>query len=438
MNHKIIILLFLLFAGLLPARQATAQELSKPRKGTFALTGATLITVTGDTIEKGTLVIRDGKIAALGANVAAPAGAEVIDCSGKFIYPGMIDGGTRLGLSEVGSVSLTQDYNEIGDVIPQMEALTAVNPNATAIPVTRVNGVTTALAAPAGGLFPGTASLINLVGYTPDQMYAGFKGVVLNFPASGRRGFRDRRTDEERAKDEEKALKQLNDVWDQALLYHRIDSAARAQKKEPEYNPEMQALLPVVRGKVTLLLEVNQEADIKKALAWVKERQVKKVVLTGVAEGWRVAADIAKAGLPVITGPVLSIPGRASDRYDRAYANAGLMRQAGVKVAICTGESANVRNLPYNAGFAAAYGLGKQEALRAITIVPAEIFGVADRLGSLEAGKSATLFVSTGDPLETKTQFIHVFIDGWLIPMDSRQIQLYNEFLDRKPGLSKE
>lgn len=414
-------------------------QVASPSKGVFALTNATIETVTKGVV-KGSLVISNGKITALGPNVAIPAGAKVIDCAGAVIYPGMIDGGTQLGLSEVSSVSLTNDYDEVGELTPQMQALTAVNPNATAIPVTRVDGVTTVIAAPAGGRFPGTAALINLVGYTPDQMYAGFKAVVLNFPTTGGGGrFFDQRTEEERKRDEEKASKRLSEIWDQAVLYHQIDSAATANAANPKpvLNPEMAALLPVVRGQMALMVEVDAADDIKAAIKWVQARKVKKVIFSGCAEGWRVAADLAKANIPVVVGPVIAIPTRSSDRYDRAYANPGLLRKAGVKVALRSNDSENVRNLPFHAGFAAAYGMGKEEALKAVTIVPAEIFGVADRLGSLEVGKNATLFVATGDPFEPKTQILQLFIDGWQVPLDSRHIQLYKEFLQRSPGLDK-
>ncbi len=407
----------------------------KGKKGTFALTGATIETVTKGTIANGTVVISEGKITAVGTNVTIPQGAEVIDCKGKFIYPGMIDGGSILGLSEVGSDPRTNDYNEVGDVVPQMKALVAVNPNATAIPVTRISGVTTSLVVPQGGLFSGTAALINLHGYTPDQMYAGFEGVVMNFPATGRRGFFDRRSDEEIKKATEKSLAKMNETWEKALQYHKLDSAT---KGKAEYYPELQALLPVVRGERALIVEVNTSKDIQAAIKWVKDRKVKKVIFSGVAEGWRVADELAKANIPVIAGPVMSLPNRDYDRYDRPYANAGLMKKAGVTVALKAGDrNMNYRNLPYHAGFAAAYGLGKEEALKSVTIVPAQIFGVADKLGSLETGKHATLFVCDGDPFETKTQVSHVFIEGWQIPMVSRQTELYDEFLERSPGVKK-
>lgn len=427
---KIIYLILFVCAGV-----AAKAQSPKGKYGTFALTNATIETVTKGTINNGTVIISNGKITYVGAATTAPAGAEVIDCKGKWIYPGFIDSGTNLGLSEVGSDQRTIDMNEIGEVIPQMQALTAVNPNSVLIPVTRVNGVTTVLTAPVGSMFPGTAALINLHGYTPDQMYANFKGVVVNFPSTGRRGGFDRRSDEDIKSASEKAMKKLNEVFDRAIQFHKLDSATKG--KGLEYYPEMEAMLPVVRGERTILLEVNAAKDILEALTWVKERKLKNVVLTGCREGWRVAGDIAKAGLPVIAGPVLALPSREYDRYDKAYANPGLMKKAGVKVALRTSETENVRNLLFNAGFAAAYGLGREEALKAVTIVPAEIFGVSDKLGSIEVGKTANIVVSDGDPFETKTNIVHVFIDGWQIPMVSRHTQLYDEFLKREPGVNK-
>lgn len=406
-------------------------ETPKPQAGTFFLTNAKIVTVTKGTIAKGSVLIQDGKIADVGANLTAPSGAQVIDLNGLSIYPGLIDSGTSLGLVEVGSVPETNDNVEIGTVSPQMQALTAVNPNSVAIPVTRVSGVTTVIANPAGGLFPGTAALINLVGYTPDQMYAGFKGIVMNFPSSARRSNFDRRTDAQIKEAADKAMKNINDLMDKAKLYADIDAAT-----DVRYYPEMAALAEVVKGNTTLLIEVNAAADILEAIKWVQERKV-KAIFTGVLEGWRVADKIAAAGIPVVTGPILGMPTRGSDRYDKAYANPGLMAKAGVKVAIRTSDTENVRNLPFNAGFAAAYGMGKEEALKAVTINPAEIFGVADKLGSIEKGKSATLLVADGDPFETKTNIMHVFIDGYKIPMTNRQVRLYQEFLKRDPGLVK-
>ena len=411
------------------------QQITKSTYGDVLLQNATVHTITNGTLSNGDVLIRSGKIAQVGTDITAPSGVESIDCSGKHIYPGFIDSGTQLGLSEVGAVSLTNDYNEIGDLIPQMQALTAVNPNAVAIPVTRVNGVTSVIVTPTGRMFPGTASLIDLIGYTPDQMDVGFKGVVMNFPSSGRRGRWDRRSDEDIKKELDKATKKIDEVWDELSLYHKIDSAsANKSTSSLKYQPEMDALLPVFRGEYPLMINVNKDKDIESAIKWVEKKKI-KAILVGVAEGYRVADQIAASGIPVITGPVLSVPGRAEARYDVSYKNAGVMSKAGVKVALRTADSENVRNLPFNAGFAATYGMGVEEALKAITINPAEIFGVGDQYGSIESGKVANLFVSDGDPFEMKTRITHLFIRGWNVPMENRHTHLYDEFLDRSPGL---
>lgn len=230
-------------------------------------------------------------------------------------------------------------------------------------------------------------------------------------------------------------MKKLDEIWADAVLYAKIDSAANSQKTQiTGYQPEMEALKSVINKTTLLLVEVNKSSDILLAIDWIKKTGV-KAVLTGVAEGYRVASKIAEAGLAVITGPVLDTPRREYDKYDAPYTNAAVMFKAGIKVAIRTDEAENVRNLPFNAGFAAAYGLGKEEALRAITIVPAEILGMADRYGSIEPGKVANLLICNGDPLETKTIVEHLFIRGWKIPMENRHTLLYDEFLKRSPGL---
>ena len=194
------------------------------------------------------------------------------------------------------------------------------------------------------------------------------------------------------------------------------------------------ALKDVVTGKQTLLIEVNKEEDIKAALKWIENKKI-NVVLTGVAEGYRVAKEIAAAKIPVIAGPVLSLPRREYDKYDASYTNISMLIKAGVKVAIKTDESENVRNLPFHAGFAAAYGLSIDEAYKCISITAAEIFGVADKYGSIEKGKIANLFISNGDPFETKTQIEKLFFRGWQVPIESRQTLLYDEFLERSPGI---
>ncbi|MEM0961963.1 MAG: amidohydrolase family protein [Bacteroidota bacterium] len=430
-----------LLAVLLAAGSVNAQGAQyRGTAGTFALTDCRIETVTQGTIESGTIVIEDGRIAAVGS-ATAPAGAIAVPCNGGTVYPGFFDSGTILGLQEVGDIAQTRDVDELGNVTPQMEALTAINPSSTIIPQTRVSGVTTTLSVPQGGLMPGTAALINLHGYTPAQMYAGFEGIVLNFPTTGRRGRFDRRSDEAIEKATQEAMERLDEVWEQALLYARIDSARVSSTPDgvQSYQPEMAALLPVVRGTQSLLVVANAANDIVKALEWLEDKNV-QAILMGAAEGWRVADRIAEAGLSVITGPVTGLPTRASDRYDRTYQNVALLAQSGITVALQSQDRMqNYRNIPFHAGFAVAYGrdLGfdRQAALESVTIGPARIFGVDGELGSIEVGKNATLFIADGDPFEPQTQITGLFIDGYQLPLVSRQTELYEEYLRRSPGL---
>ena len=420
---------------------APSDDDSKAERGTFALVNARIETVSNGVIENGILVIQNDVIIAVGEDVEIPEGATIIDCAGQTVYPGMIDSGTQMGLVEISSIARTRDYSEVGEITPHVEALTAVNPNSVIIPVTRVSGVTTVITQPSGGLFPGQAAMINLHGYTPEQMSIENKQyMMLTFPREGRRGRWDRRSDKEIKEAYDKAIKKLNETWDQATMYARIDSAYIASNKQgvrPEYNPQLRSMLPVLRGEMPLIVTVNAAKDINAAIEWVEKRKIPKPVFSGVAEGWRVADKLAAAGIPCLVGPVLSTPTRQSDRFDKPYANPGLLHKAGVKIAIRTGEAENVRNLPFNAGFAAAYGLGREEALRAITMAPAEIFGVSDQVGSLEVGKKANVIVADGDLFETQTSINHVFIDGYKIPLDNRHRDLYEEFLQREPGLDK-
>jgi imidazolonepropionase-like amidohydrolase len=426
MIHKFLPLLFPLLFICFSLRAQIDGEVIKPYKGNFLLQHAQIYTVSQGTLEDTDLLIRDGKIAAIGKNLPEE-NHLLIDCTGKRLYPGLIDSGTSLGLVEVNSLPETQDYLELGKVTPQMQALTAVNPNAVAIPVTRVSGVTTVLTQPRGGYFPGTAALIQLNGYTPDQMDAGFRAVLMNFPSAAKAGSYDNRSAETIQEEADKAIKEIDALWEKAEAYRAIqENGGRLA-----YYPEMAQLAKVSSGELPLFIEVNAAGDILRAMEWVDGKSIRPV-FTGVAEGWKVAEKLAAAGIPVIAGPVLSLPSRQSDPYDASYTNASRLQKAGVKVALRTQDSENVRNLPFHAGFAAAYGMGTEEALKAITLHPAEIFQVDDKLGSLEVGKSATLFLADGDPFEPKTQIEQVFIDGYKIPMTNRHIRLYQEFLDRE------
>ncbi|MBB4069695.1 amidohydrolase family protein [Salinibacter ruber] len=430
-----------LLVALLLALPAHAQK-QPGFQGPFALTNAQVIVAPGDTLDDGTVVIRDDSIAAVGPDVSVPSDAQAFDLSGQMVYPGFIDSGTHLGLAEIGSLPETRDFNEIGDLTAHMNALTAVNPSTVHVPTTRVHGITSVITEPENGILPGTAALIGLHGYTPEQMHLGDVTLTkLNFPSVGRQGPSDDRSPETIQKEAEKALTQLNDLWGQAERYARIDSAVAEQpeaRRQPEFVPAMEGLLPVIRGEQPLMISANAAADISKALDWAEERGVlDQLILSGALEGWRVADEIAAANVPVLVGSIMQPPSRESDRYDKAYRTPALLHDAGVTVALRSGKTENVRNLVFHAGFAAAHGLGKTEALRAITTTPARIFGVADQVGTIEAGKRANLFVADGDPLQPATDVQHLFIDGYKLPLENRATKLYDEFLNRNPGLTK-
>ncbi len=430
-----------LLVALLLALPAHAQK-QPGFQGPFALTNAQVIVAPGDTLDDGTVVIRDDSIAAVGPDVSVPSDAQAFDLSGQMVYPGFIDSGTHLGLAEIGSLPETQDFNEIGDLTAHMNALTAVNPSTVHVPTTRVHGITSVITEPENGILPGTAALIGLHGYTPEQMHLGDVTLTkLNFPSVGRQGPSDDRSPETIQKEAEKALTQLNDLWVQAERYARIDSAVAEQpeaRRQPEFVPAMEGLLPVIRGEQPLMISANAAADISKALDWAEERGVlDQLILSGALEGWRVADEIAAANVPVLVGSIMQPPSRESDRYDKAYRTPALLHDAGVTVALRSGKTENVRNLVFHAGFAAAHGLGKTEALRAITTTPARIFGVADQVGTIEAGKRANLFVANGDPLQPATDVQHLFIDGYKLPLENRATKLYDEFRNRNPGLTK-
>ena len=430
-----------LLVALLLALPAHAQK-QPGFQGPFALTNAQVIVAPGDTLDDGTVVIRDDSIAAVGPDVSVPSDAQAFDLSSQMVYPGFIDSGTHLGLAEIGSLPETQDFNEIGDLTAHMNALTAVNPSTVHVPTTRVHGITSVITEPENGILPGTAALIGLHGYTPEQMHLGDVTLTkLNFPSVGRQGPSDDRSPETIQKEAEKALTQLNDLWAQAERYARIDSAVAEQpeaRRQPEFVPAMEGLLPVIRGEQPLMISANAAADISKALDWAEERGVlDQLILSGALEGWRVADEIAAANVPVLVGSIMQPPSRESDRYDKAYRTPALLHDAGVTVALRSGKTENVRNLVFHAGFAAARGLGKTEALRAITTTPARIFGVADQVGTIEAGKRANLFVADGDPLQPATDVQHLFIDGYKLPLENRATKLYDEFLNRNPGLTK-
>ena len=398
--------------------------------GTYVIRGATVVPVSGPRIPNGTVVISNGTIAAVGANVQAPAGATVIDGSGLFVYPGMIDSGTQLGLTEIGSVPGPTDLQEIGDFNPQNAALTAVNSHSELIPVARANGITTAITGPRGGLVSGQVALIDLAGWTPAEMAAQPRAaMVMSYPRSrgGGRRFGPQQSEAEQREAMNRQVTALYDFMRDAKAYAEI--VGRTENGAGRTNLVMQAMIPVLRGEQPVVFDIDSEDQIRGVLALADTFGIKPI-LRGASEAWKVADELARREIPVIVGPLTRAPA-PDEPYDAIYANPGVLARAGVKIAFQTDNASDSRNLPYNAALATAYGLDPDVALRALTINPAEIWGVGDRYGSIEQGKVANVIVTTGDPLDVRSTVKHLFIRGQLVPFTDRHTELYDLFMSR-------
>ena len=438
MNRNLKLIVAFLIAIEMVGAGSSAKYAAQTRSDTYAIRNARIVTVTGPVIEKGTILIAGGKIGAVGADVAVPAGARVIDASGLSVYPGMIDAGDDMGLVEISSVAGSVDTTEIGDNNANIHVDVAIRPDSAHVAVTRVNGVTTALTAPRGGLISGQSALIDLDGWvardmlvkTPVAMHInwpGGLGVGSEFASFGQRG-----PTTEARREQDKQVENLKKILRDARAYAAAKDARTKDASLPKRDVDLklEALIPVVRGEMPVVIRANVERDIKGAIAFADEMKI-KMILAGGVEASRVADQLKAKNIPVIVGPVLRMPNREDDPYDAAFSNAGLLAKAGVKIAFETQDASDARNLPAQAGMAAAFGLSKEEALKAVTIYPAEIFGVADRIGSIETGKIANLIVTDGDPLEILTHVKHLFINGHEVSLTSRHTELYEKYKAR-------
>jgi imidazolonepropionase-like amidohydrolase len=429
-------------AATLAAQLGSYNPLPGPR-GTFAIRNARIVTVSGADIERGTVVIADGKIQAVGANASVPANAQVIDATGLTVYPGMMDAGTSMGLSEIGQgAAATVDVAELGSFNPNAQAIYGMNPHSAHVGVTRVVGITHVITMPSGGLISGQAALVNLAGWTaPSMVVVPRIAMVMNLPTSGfaGRGFAaflaqqqgntgDAQRTRARQMDSIRTILRDADAYGKAMdAYARDKSLPR-----PDRDVVLAALVPAVRGEMPVIFNADRASDIRAALNFAQEMKLKPIILGGV-DAWQVAPLLRERNVAVILSDVLRLPSREDDPYDVNYSGPAKLAQAGVKFAISSGSGgAEVRNLPYVAGMAAAFGLAKTEALRAVTLYPAQILGVADRFGSIETGKVANLVVTDGDLLEAKTNTKYLFIDGRLVPLGSKHTELYETFKDRK------
>ena len=402
---------------------------------TIAIRGGTVHTLAGPAIESGTVVIEDGRISAVGASVTVPADAQVIDAAGLHVYPGLFDAMTRLGLTEVGSVPVTNDYMELGEFNPHLLGMTAVHPASEHIPVARANGITHTVAGPAArpGGIGGQGSLLHTDGWTVEEMLiAPSVGMVLQWPGLRTRGFdfatrtSFNRTYKEAKEEYDKAVAEVENWLEGAQQYKE----ALAAGIEVERDLKLEALVQVIDRELPFLIFANEERQISDVIDFADRNGV-RVVVMGAGEAWKIADRLAESDIPVILGPTQALPNQEDYGYDQIFAQPGQLHAAGVKFGIATFNASASRNLPYEAGSAVGYGLPKEEALRAITINSAEILGVSDQLGTIEPGKLANIVVTDGDPLEIQTQFVHLIVNGRVADRMNKHLELYERYRAR-------
>ncbi len=415
----------------------------------FILRNVTIHPVTSADIVGGSIVVANGKIVELGAKVTASKSIKVIDGRGLHVYPGMINCATQMGLSEVTSVRESNDTNEIGEFLPQVRAVVAVNPDSEHIPVTRVNGITSSLVLPASlsetgrgagtgpqSILRGQSAMIHLDGWNwEDMAISRNAGVLMRFPAivTRRAAFGEGAIGtpipyNEAKKTYETELKKVEEFFDSAKHYQAAKMAKAAGFK---LNVQLDAMIPVLEGKVPLLIAAQKERTIRDAIAFAKKQNV-KIILLDVTKPGKALDVIKQNNIPVVVGKPTSLPEDEDDPYDASYSLPGQLYKAGIKFAFGTYDNQFARNLPYEAAFAVAYGLPYEEALKALTIGAAEIFGVSNEIGSIEKGKSADFVVTDGDPLEVRTQVKMLFIRGKNVSLETKQTRLYEKYMNRK------
>ncbi|MCE2421866.1 MAG: amidohydrolase family protein [Gemmatimonadetes bacterium] len=418
-------------AGLLAPAASEAQE-----AGAYAVVGATIHTVAEGVIENGTIVMRDGRIIAVGQDVEVPPGAEVVNGEGKHVYPGMIDAFSSLGLTEIGAVPATNDQSELGNWNPHLNAHTAIHPASEHIPVARANGITHTLSAPGGGGtgIAGQATLIHLDGWSVEEMeITESAAMVVSWPSLGGRGrgrfgggggggnFREaqRRFDEQ--------VGEMED-WFEAALHYRDALASGSTRVTRDL--QLESLARVLDGGMKLIVRANGHREITSAVEFAEKWEL-DIAIAGATGAREIADMLAEKNIPVILGPVQRTPSGRDAAYDDPNTLPGVLRGAGVDIAFATFNSSDSRTLPYEAANSVSWGLPRDAAMEAVTLGAARILGVQDRLGSLEVGKVGNVIVTDGDPLEITTRIEHVFIRGMPSDMDNKHDRLWEKYRNR-------
>jgi imidazolonepropionase-like amidohydrolase len=423
------------------ARSLTAlhAQTPAPQQGRpVALTGGTIHTVTNGVIENGTILFEEGRITAIGTNVSIPSHAARVDVAGRHIYPGLVDAYSQMGLFEIGGFDVTIDVNELGDFNPNARAHIAFNPESRHIGVARSNGVLVTVSSPAGGLISGHSAAMMLDGWTWEQMTLQAEaGLIINWPSAALPAFAQvggppggvggrSRGDAEAQYNE--SITRLTNWFADARAYRTARAAAAHHHAS---DARLEAMIPAIEGRVPVVIHANELRQIQDAVAWAAEEGVRMVLLGG-RDATYVAPLLAQRQIPVLVTSVLTSPNRAWEPHDAGYALPAELHRAGVRVGITGAASAPyAHRLPYEAGAAIAYGLPADEALRAVTLNPAQFLGFADRVGSLEVGKDATLLITTGSPLEYATIVEQAYIEGRAIDMEDAHRRFFEKYAEK-------
>lgn len=401
-----------------------------PQRQPIALINATIHTAVGAPISNATLVFDKGVITAVGASAQIPEGARTIDCKGARVYPGFIAPSTTLGLTEIDAVRSTRDFGEVGSLNPNARAETAYNPDSEIIPTVRSNGVLLVNSTPQGGLVSGQSSLMRLDGWTREDLAVKrVSGLILSWPAMEiTTAWWQRKSADEQRKDIEQNVRQVYDLFTAARGY---SEKARAGVDTSLRDIRFEAMRCVFEDSVPVIVECATRRQIESVLDFAQTMNV-RVILSGAVDAPLVLEQLQRAGVGIIIPRVHALPRREEDGYDAAFTLPATLAKAGIPFAFSDDGAWQQRNLPFHAGTARAFGMSELDALRGLTLWPAQLFGVAATYGSLEVGKSATLFVSTGDAMDSKSNtVIHAFIDGRELELDNRHKRLAKKYRER-------
>ena len=420
---------------------ASAVQPPASRAETIVLTGATIHPVSGPAVEGQSIVIERGRIAAVGRDVPHAPDTRTVSLAGKHIYPGFVSAISALGLTEISTVTGTNDFQETGTTNPDIRAEVQVNPESELLPVTLVNGVTSAVIVGRGGAISGTSALMHLTGWTREDMTLKAPvGLHVRWPSmTPVHAFFETRTDEQQAKERDQAIDNIKKAFDDARAYWKArDAEAKGGVPRHDRDVKWDAMGKALRGEIPVLFQAEALNQIRAVLRFAEDQKLPRVILVGGDDAWRVADELKAKDIAVIAGPTLEMPRRRYEPYDEAYDGPAKLASAGVRFCNSDGGSPfgamNARNLPYHAAMAAAFGLPRDEALKSVTLYPAQILGVADLVGSIEPGKIADLIITDGDPLEITTHIEQVWVAGKPIAMQNRQTRLFDKYDQRPRG----